>query len=54
MDTWVVGTSGKLEQIFQENKVITGKTPHFVIDAFRSRHSICLNIGFWQNSFEWK
>ena len=44
----------KLEQIFQKNKVVTGKTPLFVIGPFCSRHSICLNIGFWQSSFEWK
>ena len=36
----------KLEQIFQKNKVVTGKTPLFVIGPFCSRHSICLNIGF--------
>ena len=44
----------KLEQIFQKNKVVTGKTLLFVIGPFCSRHSICLNIGFWQSSFEWK
>ena len=44
----------KVEQIFQKNKVVTGKTPFFVIGPFCSRHSICLNIGFWQSSFEWK
>ena len=37
-----------------KNKVVTGKTPLFVIGPFCSRHSICLNIGFWQSSFEWK
>ena len=42
----------KPEQIFQKNKVVTGKTPLFVIGPFCSRHSICLNIGFWQSSFE--
>ena len=44
----------KLEQIFQKTKVVTGKTPLFVIGPFFSRHSICLNIGFWQSSFERK
>ena len=34
--------------------VFTGKTPLFVIDSFGSRHTICLNIGFWQSSFELK
>ena len=53
MDIWAVGTSNntseevlKLEQISQKNKVVTGKTPLFVIGPFCSRHSICLNIGF--------
>ena len=36
----------KLTQNFQENKVVTGKTPFFVIGPFCSHHSICLNIDF--------
>ena len=36
----------KLEQILEKNKVITGKTPLFVIDPLCSRHSISLDIGF--------
>ena len=36
----------KLEQIFRKNKLVTGKTPLFVIDPFCSHHSICLDIGF--------
>ena len=44
----------KLEQIFRKNKLVTGKTPLFVIDPFCSHHSICLDIGFWQSRFEWK
>ena len=44
----------KLERIFQKQKVVTGKTPLFVIGPLCSRHSICVNIGFWQSSFEWK
>ena len=36
----------KLKQNFQKNKVVTGKTPFFVIGPFCSHHSICLNIGF--------
>ena len=44
----------KLEQIFQKTKVVTGRTPLFVIGPFFSRHSICLDIGFWQSSFERK
>ena len=50
MGIWVVGTSNhkvlKLKQYFQKNKVVTGKSPFFVIGQFRSHHSICLNIGF--------
>ena len=30
----------------KKNKVVTGKTPLFVIGPFCSCHSICLNIGF--------
>ena len=44
----------KLEKMFQKNEVVTGKTPLFVIGPFCSYHSIFLNIGFWQSSFEWK
>ena len=33
-----------LKQNFQNNKVVTGKTPYFVIDPFRTPHSIYLNI----------
>ena len=36
----------KLKQIFQKNKVVTCKTPLFVIGPFCNRHSICLNTGF--------
>ena len=36
----------KLGEIFQKNKVVTGKTPLFVMAPFCSRHFICLNIGF--------
>ena len=61
MDSWVVGTSDQLfrrgsysETKFQETKVVSGKTPSFVIDPFCTFHSICLNIGFWQGSFVWK
>ena len=44
----------KLKQTFQKNKVVTGKTPLFVIGPFCSHYSVCLNIGFGQSSFEWK
>ena len=36
----------KLGEIFQKNKVVTVKTPLFVMGPFCSRHFICLNIGF--------
>ena len=41
----------KLKQIFEKSEAVIGKTPLFVIGQFCSRHSICLNIGFWQGSF---
>ena len=41
----------KLKQNSQKNKLVTGKTLFFVIGAFCSHYSICLNIGFWYNSF---
>ena len=47
MGAWVVGTLNqlfirvlKLKQSFQKNKVVTGKTPFFVIGPF------CTNIAF--------
>ena len=44
-----------MKQNYQKkNKVVTGKTPFFVIGPFCTPHSICLNIGFWQGSFVWK
>ena len=61
MDILVVGTSNELflrgfktGKIFPTNKVVTGKNPLFAIGPFRSRHSICLNTGFWQSGFEKK
>ena len=44
----------KLKQIFQKNKVVTGKTPLFVIGLFNGRHSICFNIYLWQRVFNEK
>ena len=51
MDIWVVVHQInsleevlKLKQNFQKNKVITGKTPFFVIGPFCTHHSIFLNI----------
>ena len=35
----------KLKQKFQNNKVVTGKTPFFV-SSFCTHHSICLNVSF--------
>ena len=55
MDIWVVGTSNqinsmyevpKLKQNFQKRKVVTDKTPFFVIGQFCTPHSIYLKIGF--------
>ena len=53
MDIWVAATSNQLflrgfktGKNFQKNKIVTGKTPLFVIGPFCSYHSICLNIGF--------
>ena len=50
----VVGTLNQLfirgsyaeKKIFEKNKVVTCKTPFFVIGLFCTHHSICLNIGF--------
>ena len=52
MDIWVAGTSNQLvirgfeTQKTQKNKVVTGKTPFFVIDPFSTPDTFCLNIGF--------
>ena len=53
IDICVVGASNelfckvlKLNQNFQKNKLVKGKTPLFVIGPFCTHHSICLNIGF--------
>ena len=51
MGIWVVGTLNQLfirgtETKFLKNKVVTGKTPFFVIGPFCTHHSICLNISF--------
>ena len=53
MDIWIVGTSNQffkqvliMKQKFQENKLVTGKTPLSVIGPFCTPHSINLNIGF--------
>ena len=32
-------------KLFQKNKVVTGKTPFFLIGLFSSHRFICLNIG---------
>ena len=47
MDIWVVGIFigiFKLKQNLQKNKVVTGKTPFFVIGPFFTQHSICLKL----------
>ena len=37
-----------------EKRVVTSKTPFFVIGPSCAPYSICLNIGSWQGSFVWK
>ena len=61
MGIWVLDTSNQLfitgsqtETKFQKNKVVTGKTPFFVIGPFCTHYSICLKIGFLCGSFVWK
>ena len=44
----------QLKQKFKKNKVVTGKTSFFVIGPLCTHHSVCLNIGFWYDSFIWK
>ena len=57
MDTWVIGTinqlciRGSYTQIKfskkkKKKKIVSGKTPFFVIGSFCMPDSICLNIGF--------
>ena len=36
----------KLEQIFEKNKVVTGKTLLFLIGPFCSRHSVVLTLAY--------
>ena len=36
----------KLKQIFQKNKVVTSRTPLFVIGLLCSRYSVCLKTAF--------
>ena len=53
MDIWVVGTTNQLlrgsliETKFEKNKVVSGKTPFFLIVPFCTHHSICLNFFFF-------
>ena len=58
MDIWVIGTLNNLfirgfhTQIkYSKNKVVSDKTPLFVIGPFCIRNSICINIGFGQGNF---
>ena len=54
MGIWAVGISNQIfvrgslteKKNFKKNKVVTGKTPLFVIGPFSTHHSICLNFGF--------
>ena len=43
-----------LKQNFQENRVVTIKTPFFLIGPLLTPYSKCLDIGFWQGNFVWK
>ena len=61
MDSWVAGTSNQLfrrgpylKKNFQKTKVVSGKTPFFVIGPFCNSNSICIYTGSWQGSFLWK
>ena len=51
MGIWVVGTSNQLlqevlelKQKSRKNKVVTGKTPFFLIGLFCTHHPICLKL----------
>ena len=55
MNIWILSILNQLfvrgsytEIKFSKNKVVSGKTPHFVIGPFCIPHSICLNIDFWK------
>ena len=43
-----------MKENFLKNKVITVKTPFFVIGPFCTHHSVCLNICFWCCCFVWR
>ena len=43
-----------LQQNYQQNEVVTGKTLFFPIGLFCNPHSICFSIIFWQRNFVWK
>ena len=61
---WLIGTLSQMFftgfyaqtsfQIKKTNKVVSGKTPFFVIGPFCTPDSVCINTGFWQGSFVWK
>ena len=59
VDIWVTGTliqlfiRGSTTQIEFPRK-LCGITPFFLIGPFCTPHSMCLHIGFYQNSFAWK
>ena len=41
----------KQKQNFRKAKIVTGKTPFFMISPSCTSRFICLSIGFWQGSF---
>ena len=61
MGIWVVGTLNQLfmkgyfmKKKFQKNKVVTGKTPFFVIGPFCTCHSFVLTLASDMAVFVWK
>ena len=57
MNIWIKSTLYKRflnRNKILKKKVVTGKTPFFVIGPFCTHNSICLNIDFSYDSFVWK
>ena len=63
INIWVVGISNQLflrsflnwkKKKIKKNKVVTSKTPFFVMSLLCTPHSIFLNISFGRDSFLWK
>ena len=43
-----------MKQMFQKNRVVSGKAPFFEVGTFCMPQSISLTIGFWLGKFIWK